>query len=104
MKLNIEPVDATFGAIVRDIRVNALDHATWRAVYDAWLQYALLIFPGQHLSRDEQMAFARRFGPLEFDMLQVSNLRPDGKVYAPAEDQAMLNLLKGTQNWHSDST
>ena len=35
-------------------------------LYATWLEYALLVFPGQHLSRDEQVAFARRFGPLEF--------------------------------------
>ncbi|HEX2890869.1 TauD/TfdA dioxygenase family protein, partial [Vineibacter terrae] len=65
---DIEPLDATFGAVVRGVKVAALDDATWRALHDAWLQYALLIFPGQHLSREAQIAFAKRFGPLEFEM------------------------------------
>ena len=47
--LDIEPIDATFGAIVRGIKVAEADEATFRALYDAWLEYALLIFPDQHL-------------------------------------------------------
>ena len=50
--LKIEPVDATFGAVVTGFRITELDDATWRALHDAWLKYALLIFPGQHLTRD----------------------------------------------------
>ena len=60
--LDIEPIDATFGAVVRGIKVAEADEATFRALYDAWLEYALLIFPDQHLARDQQIAFAKRFG------------------------------------------
>jgi alpha-ketoglutarate-dependent taurine dioxygenase len=49
--LDIEPIDATFGAVVRGIKVAEADEATFRALYDAWLEYALLIFPGQYLKR-----------------------------------------------------
>jgi alpha-ketoglutarate-dependent taurine dioxygenase len=104
MKLDIEPVDATFGAIVRGIKVNSIDDATWRKVYDAWLEYALLIFPGQNLTRDEQKAFARRFGQLEYEMLPITNLKTDGTLYSAKDDAGMLNLLQSTYSWHSDST
>ena len=63
---DIKPLDATFGAVVTGIKLAALDDATWRDLYATWLEYALLIFPGQHLTRDDQVAFARRFGPVEF--------------------------------------
>jgi alpha-ketoglutarate-dependent taurine dioxygenase len=104
MKLDIEPVDATFGAIVRGVKLSALDEATWRAVYDAWLEYALLIFPGQHLTRDEQTALGRKFGALEFEKLAISNVKPDGTLFTRDEDEGMVNLLQSTYNWHSDST
>ena len=70
--LKIEPVDATFGAIVTGFRIPEIDEGTFRALHDAWLEYALLIFPGQHLTRAEQIAFARRFGPLELEMTAIS--------------------------------
>ena len=53
---------------------------TFRTLYDAWLKYALLIFPDQHLTRDQQIAFAKRFGPLEFDMTAISNVKEDGTL------------------------
>jgi alpha-ketoglutarate-dependent taurine dioxygenase len=104
MALKIEPVDATFGAIVRGIKLTALDDSTWKELYDAWLKYALLFFPGQHLTREEQIAFARRFGPLEYDMIPISNVKPDGTLYTPEKDTEMFVILAATQNWHSDST
>jgi len=101
---DIQPLDATFGAIVTGIKVTALDDATWRALHTAWLQYALLIFPDQHLSRDEQIAFATRFGPLEFEMAAISNVRADGTIRVEADNDDVVKVLKGNMGWHSDST
>jgi alpha-ketoglutarate-dependent taurine dioxygenase len=63
---DVRPLDATFGAAVTGIRLSDVTDEQFAALYATWLHYALLIFPGQHLTRDEQEAFARRFGPLEF--------------------------------------
>ena len=102
--LDIEPIDATFGAVVRGIKVAAVDEATFRALYDAWLQYALLIFPDQHLARDQQIAFARRFGPLEFEMAAISNVRSDGTLRPEQDNDDVIKVLKGNMGWHHDST
>ena len=55
--MDVEPLDATFGATVRDIDVRSLDDTTWSALHESWLEYALLIFPGQFLTQAEQDAF-----------------------------------------------
>jgi alpha-ketoglutarate-dependent taurine dioxygenase len=102
--LDIEPIDATFGAIVRGIKVAEVDEATFRALYDAWLEYALLIFPDQHLARDQQIAFAKRFGPLEFEMAAISNVRSDGTLRLEKDNDDMIKVLKGNMGWHHDST
>jgi alpha-ketoglutarate-dependent taurine dioxygenase len=47
---HVQPVDATFGAVVTDLRLAALDDATCRQLHAIWLEYALLSFPGQHLA------------------------------------------------------
>jgi alpha-ketoglutarate-dependent taurine dioxygenase len=101
---DIEPIDATFGAIVRGIKVATIDDATFRDLHAAWLRYALLIFPDQHLARDQQIAFARRFGPLEFDMAALSNVRADGTIRAEADNDDVIKILKGNMGWHADST
>ena len=99
---DIEPLDATFGAVVTGVKLAALDDTTWRDLHAAWLQYALLIFPGQHLSRDEQIAFAKRFGPLEFELAPLSNVKGDGTLIA--DDSDVAKVLKGNMGWHCDST
>ena len=77
---DLQPLDATFGAVVTGMKLAEIDDGAFAELYDAWLDYALLIFPGQHLARDEQIAFARRFGPPEFEIAPISNVRADGSV------------------------
>ena len=101
---DVQPVDASFGAVVTGIRIADLDEPTWRSLHDAWLQYALLIFPGQFLKKDEQIAFAKRFGQLEFEMGAVSNVREDGTLRVEAEGDDVVKILKGNEGWHADST
>lgn len=100
----IEPLDATFGAVVTNIRLADLSDAAFRALYDAWLEYALLIFPDQHLTKDQQSRFARRFGELEFDVAPISNVRKDGSVRADDDNDDVIAILKGNMGWHADST
>jgi alpha-ketoglutarate-dependent taurine dioxygenase len=100
---DIEPLDATFGALVTGLKLATLDDIAWHDLHAAWLEYALLILPDQHLSRDEQIAFARRFGPLEFNMAALSNVNGDGTVIDDP-DNDILKVLKGNMGWHHDST
>ena len=102
--LDIVPIDATFGAVVQGIKAAEVDDETFRALYDAWLQYALLIFPGQHLTREQQIAFAKRFGPLEFEMFALSNVRSDGTIRPEKDNDDVIKVLKGNMGWHHDST
>ncbi len=101
---NIDPVDATFGAVVTGLRLADLDDSTWEDLYATWLEFALLIFPAQHLTRAEQIAFAKRFGPLEFELAPLSNVKADGTLIAEADNSDMLKVLKGNMSWHCDST
>jgi alpha-ketoglutarate-dependent taurine dioxygenase len=101
---DIDPLDATFGAVIRGIKVATIDDATFRDLHAVWLKYALLIFPDQHLKRDEQIAFAKRFGPLEFEMAALSNVKADGTIRAEADNDDVIKILKGNMGWHADST
>jgi len=99
----VEPLGASFGAVVTGLKLADLDDAAFAALYRTWLDHALLIFPGQHLTRDEQIAFARRFGAPEFEIAPISNVRADGSVRPEAGDD-VVNILKGNMGWHCDST
>jgi alpha-ketoglutarate-dependent taurine dioxygenase len=100
----VKPIEtATFGAVVTGLRLAEIDEPTFAALYRTWLEYALLIFPGQHLSQAEQVAFAKRFGPLEFEISPLSNVDKTGAVHADDGD-GLVKMLKGNMGWHCDST
>jgi alpha-ketoglutarate-dependent taurine dioxygenase len=101
---SLKPLDATFGAVVTGVRVSSLDDSTWRDLYASWLEYALLIFPDQHLTREEQIAFAKRFGMLEFEFAPISNVRNDGTIIDESSNSDTIKILKGNMGWHHDST
>ena len=81
-------------------------------------EHAVLVFPAQAVSDEQQMAFARNFGALEdtaggnvtkpgearlgAGMADVSNLDKDGKPLGRDDRRRMFNL--GNQLWHSDSS
>jgi len=105
--MKVEPLDATLGAVVSGVRLADLDDATWRAVEDAFNQHAVLVFPGQHLSSDEQKAFARRFGDLEGKLgadgtVPVTNATREGELLQPGNP--VLDILRGNEGWHTDSS
>ena len=99
----VEPLDASFGAIVTDLKLTELGAREFEKLYDTWLEYALLIFPSQFLNNDEQIAFAKRFGDLEFDLASISNVDKSGHAhFDPNED--WVKSIKGNMGWHCDST
>ena len=101
----VEPLDKSFGAVVREIDLRTLDAATFDDLYQTWLTYGLLIFPGQGLGKSEQVAFARRFGDLieELKAVEISNVKPDGSL-RDAPDDDMMKIIRGNMHWHQDST
>lgn len=99
--MNIQSLPATFGATVTDLQLADLGDDEFAKLYEAWLEYALLIFPGQFLTKVEQVSFAKRFGELEFDYAPISNLNKAGEVRG---DDDVMQILKGNMEWHCDST
>ena len=100
---DIEPLDATFGAVATGVELRSIDDAAFEALHETWLEHALLIFPGQFLTIDEQNAFARRFGPLEFEAVAFSNVDTEGGILSdPGHD--VVKSLRGNEGWHHDST
>ena len=81
-------------------------------------RYAVLVYPDQRITDDQQMAFARNFGQLENSrggnitraqdrrldsgMNDVSNLAKDGSILERESRQRLFNI--GNMLWHSDSS
>jgi alpha-ketoglutarate-dependent taurine dioxygenase len=105
--MKVEPLDATLGARVTDVRLGELDDATWSAIEAAFHEHAILVFPAQHLADDEQRSFAMRFGALEVivgedGMTPIANVKRSGEVLGA--DNPVMSILRGNQGWHTDSS
>lgn len=106
MTLGMHPLEGqSFGALVSGVTLATLSDVEAAALYDAWLAYGLLLFPGQHLSRAEQITFAKRFGDLVpgLEAAPISNVRADGTL-RDAPDDDMMKIIRGNMAWHQDST
>jgi alpha-ketoglutarate-dependent taurine dioxygenase len=106
--ITVTPIDGcTLGAVVTDVRLADLDDATWQQVEAAFHEHAVLVFPAQHLSPDEQRSFALRFGDLEVivgkdGLTPITTQKRDGTLLAP--DDPVMGIIRGNEGWHTDSS
>ena len=118
MSITLNAITPDFAAEIYDVDLTQpVSEADFRAIQQAFWKYALLIFPDQVLSQEQQLAFSARFGPIEkertldpkatpsrFDgaFADISNLTNDGKIWAETSRQRMYKL--GNRLWHTDSS
>ncbi len=101
--MKVEPLERSFGAKIYDLSLPDLEKEQIKKLYDLWLEYALLVFPNQNLTTDQQISFAKNFGALEFELSPISNVRNDGSI-RDANDDDIVKSLRGNMEWHHDST
>ena len=73
MALAMRPLHARFGAEVLDVDVTRVDDATFGEIAAAFDERSVLLFRGQRLDDQEQLAFSRRFGPLETTLRSIAS-------------------------------
>ncbi len=72
--ITVVPTSGGLGAEIRGIDLSReMDAYTFSQVYEAWLQYSVLLFRGQHLTDDDLITFSRNFGELDWAPVQVLN-------------------------------
>ncbi|HEX7968006.1 MAG TPA: TauD/TfdA family dioxygenase [Stellaceae bacterium] len=112
--MEVVPLGPGFAAEIRG--VGLIDVATseraYRAVRAAFEQHSVLLFRGQTIADDIQVAYSRAFGPLETVKIgsvghgtfysRLTNLGEDGKVVAETHRQALR--ARANQLWHTDSS
>jgi alpha-ketoglutarate-dependent taurine dioxygenase len=109
MEPRVAPIAATLGAVVTDLELARMDTSTWKTVEQAFHEHGVLVFPGQHLTEEEQVAFANRFGDIEIlapdpeqKAVPISNRKPDGTILGA--DEHRFKSLRGNEGWHTDSS
>jgi alpha-ketoglutarate-dependent 2,4-dichlorophenoxyacetate dioxygenase len=114
MSLTVDPVTPVFCARVTGVDITQpLDDTTFAAIRAAFDDYLVLIFPGQRMSDEEQIAFSERFGPLEptrgvnpgsgTPFARQSNIDIKTGEVIPADDRRMF-YQKANMLWHADSS
>src|SRR5215469_2192869 len=101
MGLTVTPLHPTIGAEISGVDLRRLvPPDAFAAIEAAFNRRAVLIFPDQRLSDDEQIAFSKLFGPLELNpnyayekrriadraIADISNLDERGEIHT-AEDR-----------------
>jgi alpha-ketoglutarate-dependent 2,4-dichlorophenoxyacetate dioxygenase len=116
MAIEVSPLHPTLGAEVRRVDLTRpVPPEIFAEIEAAFDRHGILVFPEQPLTDEQQLAFSRRFGPLEVnpnyagakmrlrpDVADISNLDPEGRVLAPDDRRNLFNL--GNQLWHTDSS
>ena len=99
----ITPIEGkVFGAVVTNVRIPELTGDELARIKTAFLEFGFLLFPDQHLSVEENIAFGKHFGDLEFGGLPMSNREQDGQIFALESQRMRTNV--GNESWHTDST
>jgi alpha-ketoglutarate-dependent 2,4-dichlorophenoxyacetate dioxygenase len=116
MAIEVTPLHPTLGAEVRGVDLTRpVAPVKFAEIEAAFNRYAVLVFPEQPVTDEQQLAFSRLFGPLEVnpnyagtkmrlrpDVADISNLDVEGKVLAWNDPRNLFNL--GNQLWHTDSS
>ena len=114
--VQVTPVQGDFVAVVDNVDLAyPLNDDEFAAVEMAFETYGVIVFPAQDITDDQQIAFSRRFGPLEPSVRRhrnravsnvflsdISNVGSDGQIMA--EKSEAMSYNRGNQLWHSDSS
>jgi len=118
MALQLKPLHLLFVAEADGVDLRRpLDTQAAKDIEAAMDRYAVLVFRGQALTEEEQIAFARAFGPLDLGLkkalkranrlkydesIDISNIDDRGGVASVATKKMYSQLAN--QLWHSDSS
>src|SRR5262249_16190887 len=107
--MDIVPLGPGFAAELRGVTLAeiAADAAAYDAVRGAFEEHSVIVFRGQEVTDETQLAFSRRFWPPACTqagppLVIVSTIDENGNV-VPADHRLALRN-KANQLWHTDST
>ncbi len=120
MSITVTPARPDFAAEIAGVDVSQpLNPADRQAIEHAIDRYAVVVFRGQTLDDEKQVAFARNFGPIassalklrhrdikhrieSSDVADISNLDGDGNVLKPDARRRLDGLAN--RLWHTDAS
>jgi taurine dioxygenase len=100
-KLDIRPLTGALGCEILGVDLAHLDDATWNGIYQAFLDYSVVVFRDQELDEQSFREFGLRFGKLEDEPFLPHKTDTPGVYYFKG---AGGTKKLSTQNlgWHMD--
>src|SRR5260370_20411171 len=109
MMVEIRRMGPQIGVEVTGVDVKTLDDSGFAPIYQAWLDYNILVVRGQELEMQDFLHYSRRFGPVvphpskstrhpetpEITMLGINKFDADGNL-----NDAIYR--RGAEGWHTD--
>ncbi|MCX5143884.1 MULTISPECIES: TauD/TfdA family dioxygenase [unclassified Streptomyces] len=116
MAISLESLHSSFACKVTGVDLaRPLADGVFAEIDAAFKRHAVLVFPGQELTDEQQITFSQNFGPLEEapnyagkalrlrnEFTDISNLDSEGRLLDPEDRLTKYNL--GNQMWHTDSS
>jgi taurine dioxygenase len=107
--IQVRQLGPRIGAEVTGVDVKCLDDATFAAIYRAWLDYNVVVVPGQVLEIDDFLRYSRRFGVLQPHPSKMTR-HPDYPEITllgvnKFDENGQLNMAiyrRGAEGWHTD--
>ena len=105
-QLEIRPLHAALGAEVLGLDLSGpLPQEQFEAIHAAHLRHHVLVFRDLRITPAQQVAFSRRFGPLQIHVLRDFQLRDHPEVLVVSnikENGRPIGLGDAGHFWHSD--
>jgi taurine dioxygenase len=98
-RIEVKSIAGALGAEISGVDLRDVDDATFAEIHEAWLEHLVVFFRDQHLTPEQQIAFAKRFGEIHHhpfikgmpdypDILEIIKEEGDTRAFG--------------ETWHSD--
>ena len=118
MNIQITPITSDFGAEITGVKMSMpVDLRIRDKIVTAMDRYAVCVIRGENVSEEEQINFAKAFGPLDeingvlqtgikrrvaAELVDISNMDENSDILGSGDRRRLFNL--GNRLWHTDGS
>jgi taurine dioxygenase len=102
--IEVRPLTGALGCEIFGVDLANLDDATFGLIHDAFLEYQVVMFHDQAVTKEQFAALGRRFGELEEEPFVPNKTEVPGVYYFKGAPRNADTLSAQYLGWHADHT